>query len=69
MGSNSKSILRTGDTGIKRKDGNERRATRFSQKAGSLGDYLAAGEGYLYFTWRNDVGDIWVMDVVTDDKE
>jgi TolB protein len=50
-------------------DGTERRVTRFSQKAGSLGDYLAAGEGYLYFTWRNDVGDIWVMDVVTDDKE
>ena len=70
MGSNSKSILRTGDTGIKRKDGNERRVTRFSQKTGSLGDdALAVGEQYVYFTWRNDLGDIWVMDVVTDDEE
>ena len=49
--------------------GNERRVTRFSQKTGSLGDDLAVSEEYLYFTWRNDLGDIWVMDVVTDDKE
>ena len=44
--------------------------TRFSQKTGSLGDdALAVGEQYVYFTWRNDLGDIWVMDVVTDDEE
>ena len=48
-------------------DGNERRLTRFSQKTGSLGRYsLAADEEYLYFTWRNDLGDIWVMDVLSD---
>jgi hypothetical protein len=51
-------------------DGTERRVTRFSQKAGRLGDYaLAVGKEYLYFTWRNDLGDIWVMDVATDDKD
>jgi serine/threonine protein kinase/tricorn protease-like protein len=43
----------------------ERRLTRFSQKAGSLGNYtLATDEQFLYFSWRNDLGDIWVMDVV-----
>ena len=25
---------------------------------------LAADEHYFYFAWRDDVGDIWVMDVV-----
>jgi hypothetical protein len=54
---------------LRLEDGNERRVTRFSQKAGRLGDYGAVGDGYLYFTWRNDLGDIWVMDVATDDKE
>lgn len=50
--------------------GSERRMTRFSQKAGRVGPYtLAADKGYLYFAWRNDLGDIWVMDVVTGDKE
>jgi Tol biopolymer transport system component len=51
-------------------DGTERRLTRFSQKAGSLGGYaLAAGDGYLYFTWRDDLGDIWVMDAATAEEE
>jgi len=56
--------------GLTLEDGNVRRMTRFSQRAGSLGDYaLALDEEYLYFSWRNDLGDIWVMDVATDDKE
>jgi hypothetical protein len=25
---------------------------------------LATDGKYLYFTWRGDMGDIWVMDVV-----
>ena len=48
----------------------ERRLTRFSQKAGSLGNYtLAVDNQSLYFTWRNDLGDIWVMDIVGDDEK
>jgi Tol biopolymer transport system component/serine/threonine protein kinase len=48
----------------------ERRLTRFSQKVGSLGSgALAVDTQYLYFTWRNDLGDIWVMDVVGDDEK
>jgi len=48
-------------------DGNERRLTRFSQNTGSLGgNALAVDDEYLYFAWRSDVGDIWVMDVLSD---
>jgi hypothetical protein len=49
--------------------GRQRRLTRFVQKPGSLGgSALAASKTHLYFAWRNDVGDIWVMDVVPDDE-
>ena len=44
--------------------GVERQLTDLAVKPG--GDWLArpATDGqYLYFTWREDVGDIWVMDV------
>jgi TolB protein len=44
----------------------ERRLTRFSQKGGRLGGALASDDRHLYFTWRNNLGDIWVMDVVGD---
>ena len=30
-------------------------------------DSLAADSQYLYFAWEQEVGDIWVMDVVTDE--
>ena len=51
-------------------DGTERRMTRFSKKAGSLDPYaLAADSAYLYFAWRDDLGDIWVMDVVSQNDE
>jgi Tol biopolymer transport system component len=44
--------------------GAERRLTRLSGRAGSMGNYaLAAGPAHLYFTWSSDLGDIWVMDV------
>jgi len=54
---------------LRLEDGKKRRVTRFSQKAGSLWEYPAVGHGYIYFTWRNDVGDIWVMDVATEGEE
>jgi Tol biopolymer transport system component len=44
--------------------GAERRLTRLSSRDGALGVFtVARGPDYLYFTWRNDLGDIWVMDV------
>jgi Tol biopolymer transport system component len=48
--------------------GRERQLTRFPQGIGELGEYIAASKTHLYFTMRNDVGDIWVMDVVADDE-
>ena len=42
----------------------------FSGKRGNPGVYALATDGqYLYFTWEEDLGDIWVMDVVTDERE
>jgi Tol biopolymer transport system component len=50
---------------IRVSDGRERRVTRFVQRNGRPGELaLAATKTHLYFTWRNDVGDIWVMDAV-----
>jgi eukaryotic-like serine/threonine-protein kinase len=47
-------------------DRRERRLTRFIQRTGRLGELaLAASKTHVYFTWRQDVGDIWVMDVVS----
>jgi TolB protein len=51
-------------------DGTERRVTDFSGRRGQLGWVAAATDGhYLYFTWEEDLGDIWVMDVVTEESE
>ncbi len=45
----------------------ERPLTDFSGKRGNLGSFALATDGqYLYFTWEEDLGDIWVMDVVTE---
>jgi Tol biopolymer transport system component/predicted Ser/Thr protein kinase len=41
------------------------RLTKLSGRRGFLGYSFATDDRYLYFTWREDVGDIWVMDVVT----
>jgi Tol biopolymer transport system component len=46
-------------------DGVERAVTRLLDKPGALGSF-AVGDEYLYFTWTNDLGDIWVMDFLTD---
>ena len=46
--------------------GTERTIASLEGKPGSLGRFaLATDENYLYFTWDENVGDIWVMDVVT----
>jgi TolB protein len=44
--------------------GDARKLTDFSVKRGSMEDCLATDGQYLYFTWFEDAGDIWVMDVV-----
>ena len=42
----------------------ERPVTDLRGKRGSLGSFGQATDGtYLYFTWEEDTGDIWVMDV------
>jgi Tol biopolymer transport system component len=43
------------------------RLTKLAGRRGYLGYSFATDGRYLYFTWSEDVGDIWVMDVVTDD--
>jgi Tol biopolymer transport system component len=42
------------------------RLTKLEGRRGSIGYDFAIGGHYLYFTWREDEGDIWVMDVATD---
>lgn len=47
------------------KDRRERPVTNLTGRRGSLGLQALASDGkYLYFTWRDDVGDIWTMDLV-----
>jgi hypothetical protein len=46
-------------------DGHERQMTNLSGRPGSLRPHgLAVSDRYVYFTWSNDLGDIWVADVV-----
>ena len=55
---------------VSTKDGSERPVTDLRGKRGSIGRRALATDGeYLYFTWEEDTGDIWVMDVVTDESE
>ena len=50
--------------------GDEQRLTVLVGKRGLAGGLGLATDGrYLYFTWGLDTGDIWVMDVVTDESE
>jgi hypothetical protein len=45
----------------------ERPVTAFTGKRGRLGREALATDGrYLYFTWEEDLGDIWVMDVTSE---
>ncbi len=46
-------------------DGREYRVADLTGRRGSLSAAASATDGsYLYFAWRDDLGDIWVMDVV-----
>jgi len=50
-------------------DGRSRRVTDLSGRGGAPGSEALTTDGeYLYFTWEEDLGDIWVMDVVRDDS-
>jgi hypothetical protein len=40
------------------------RLMQLDGRRGQLGYVFAADAHYLYFLWREDEGDIWVMDVV-----
>ena len=44
-------------------------ATDFVGRPGELGWGLDSNGEYIYFTWWEHVGDIWVMDVVTGETE
>ena len=47
------------------RDRRERQMTALAGRAGGIGTYgLAVDAHYIYFTWREDLGDIWVMDVI-----
>ena len=49
-------------------DGSMRQLTDLQGKSGRLqGNALATDVEYLYFTWEEDFGDIWVMDVAQED--
>ena len=51
-------------------DGSERPMTDLRGRRGSMGPTAIATDGnHLYFTWEDDLGDIWVMDMVTGDTE
>ena len=44
--------------------------TDLSGRRGSMGlTALATDRNYLYFTWGDNLGDIWVMDMVTGETE
>jgi Tol biopolymer transport system component len=48
-------------------DRTERILAGFDERPGRLGEFALATDGrFLFFTWEEDLGDIWVMDVVRD---
>jgi Tol biopolymer transport system component len=50
------------------RDGTTSRLTTLEGMRGRLGYYFSADADYLYITWYEDEGDIWVMDVTNDDR-
>jgi len=48
--------------------GDERRLTDFRGRIGQLSRNFDSDGEYMYFVWREDVGDIWIMDVVRDEN-
>lgn len=49
-------------------NGTERQVTDLAGRRGRLGAGVATDGRQLYFTWREEPGDIWVMDVVQDQQ-
>jgi Tol biopolymer transport system component len=46
------------------RDHTERIVAEFEGRPGRLGEFTLATDGrFLFFTWEEDVGDIWVMEV------
>ena len=46
-------------------NGSERPLTALTGRRGNLGTYALATDGdYIYFTWEDSLGDLWVMDVI-----
>lgn len=50
-------------------NGKVSRLTKLEGRRGNIGTDLATDGRYLYFIWREDEGDIWVMDVATDARK
>jgi hypothetical protein len=50
-------------------DGTEYQVTDLGERRGSRAHGLATGGRYLYFNWSDNIGDIWVMDVVIGEEE
>ena len=50
-------------------NGAEKPLTDLTGRRGGLGMTIATDGKFLYFSWEEDLGDIWVMDVVTDAPE
>ena len=63
----SKGVYYTADGNVwvaSLENGQERRLTDLAGKPGRPERWSPDTDGhYVYFTWRDDVGDIWVMDV------
>ncbi len=47
-------------------DGGERQLTDFQERPGRFKGRFDRAHKYMYFLWREDLGDIWVMDVIQD---
>ena len=50
-------------------DGSERMMAELTGERGELVQSLATDGRFLYFAWQRDIGDIWVMDVVSDESK
>jgi len=51
------------------RDGKTTRLTRLEGRRGSIGYRYSFDDRYFYFTWFEHEGDIWVMNVATDDRK
>ncbi len=50
-------------------DGKVSQVTDLKSRRGNLNENFATDGRYIYFVWREDDGDIWVMDVTTDARK